>query len=118
RQDRLGNDHPPERPAPAAKQPVIKRDPALVTLGAPLTPRPVPRKEPVANPGNFPPARKPPNQPGKLITGKRRPPSPRRQREQHHPRLEIRTPNKRVPRNDNPHRPASSPPHPPKRNRP
>src|SRR6202000_1727954 len=52
----------------------------------------------------------PPTHPAKLITGNRRPPRPRRQREHHLPRLETRTPNKRVPRNDNPHRPASSPP--------
>ncbi len=81
---RPGDNQPPKRPAPAPKQPVIKRKPAN-PLGAcpPVTTLPVPRKQPVTDPSDLPPAPKPANKPGKLVSGKHPTPRPGRQREHH-----------------------------------
>ena len=118
RRHRPGDNQPPKRPAPAPKQPVIKRMPAG-PLGAcpPVTTLPVPRKQPVTDPGDLPPAPKPPNKPSKLSSRKRRPPRPGRQRKHHFRRLVIHAANQRIPGSDNPHRSASGEPHPPKRDR-
>ena len=62
RRHRPGDHQPPKRPAPAPKQPVIKRKPASpLSPRAPVTTLPVPRKQPVTDPGDLPPAPEPLN---------------------------------------------------------
>ncbi len=55
--DRLGDDEPPEGPAPAAQQPVIKGKPAR--LGRAWAALLVRHEQPVADAGDFPPPRAP-----------------------------------------------------------
>ncbi len=117
---RLGNHQPPERAAPTPEQPLVKREPRppLRPRAAAVTTLPARSEQPVTNPGDLPPATKLPQEPGKFICGKRRPPRPRGQRQHHLRGLVIHATDKRVPSSNNPNRPARSSPHPAKRHRP
>lgn len=121
RSHRLSNHQPPKCAAPTPEQPLVEREPhpPLAPRAAPVTTTlPAGSEQPVANSGDLPPARKLPDKPTKLLRRNRRPARAGRQRQHHVRGLVIRAANKRIPRDNDPNRPARGGPHPPKRDRP